>query len=267
MTTGQRDSRTAVDKALALLRAFGDEVTSGVGVSELARRTELSKSTAFRLLGILERNGAVERAGSNYRLGPMIHDLPTPESAPEIDMLRDVLTPFLSILYEQSRQTVHLAVLQGTDVVYLNKLHGFHRVPSPSRIGGRVPAYCTGIGKAMLAYDPVLIDQVCSSELPAITPHTITDPDKLRRQLARVKEQGIAFDFEEVRRGLNCVAAPVMSPTHTPVAGLSISGPVGKFDPRRWATPLRQISFEASKVYAAQLRARRQRAATTVKTA
>lgn len=261
MTTGQRDSRTAVDKALALLRAFGDEAGTGVGVSELARRTDLSKSTAFRLLGILERNGAVERAGSNYRLGPMIHDLPSPETAPDIDMLRDVLTPFLSILYEQSRQTVHLAVLQGADVVYLNKLHGFHRVPSPSRIGGRVPAYCTGIGKAMLAYDPLLIDQVTSRELVPVTPHTITDPDKLRRQLARVKEQGIAFDFEEVRRGLNCVAAPVMSPTHTPVAALSISGPVGKFDPRRWATPLRQISFEASKVYAAQMRARRQRTA------
>ena len=155
-----RDSRTAVDKALALLDAFGEEHTTGGGVSELARRTNLSKSTAFRVLAMLERNGAVERAGIQYRLGPFVQRLSAPKATSEDTLVRDTLTPFLVNLYERTRHTVHLAVLERTDVIYLNKLHGLHQVPSPSRVGGRIPAYCTAVGKALLAYHPDEMEEV-----------------------------------------------------------------------------------------------------------
>ncbi|WP_420176553.1 IclR family transcriptional regulator [Luteococcus sp. OSA5] len=257
MTSSERDTRTAVDKALALLTAFGTDAAVGVGVSELARRAELSKSTAFRLLGTLERNGAVERAGTNYRLGPMLHELAAPVTMPETDLVRDTFTPFLAHLYERTRQTVHLAVLDGPNVVYLNKLHGLQHVPAPSRIGGRIPAYCTAVGKAMMAFNPALTEQVLASELAPWTPRTVTTPEALQRELARVRAEGVAFDREEIRMGLVCVAAPIMSPTGAPVAAMSVSGPTTNYDPRSMAPALRAVCGEASKAYAARLRALR----------
>ncbi|MDO5700583.1 MAG: IclR family transcriptional regulator [Bowdeniella nasicola] len=251
-----RDSRTAVDKAMALLRAFGDEGSVGVGVSELARRCDLSKSTAFRLLGILARNGAVERAGSSYRLGPMLFELAEPEPSPHIDLLNETLTPYLAKLFEVTRQTVHLAVLSGHEVFYLNKLHAQFKVSSPSRIGGRVPAYCTAVGKMMLAYDHDATEQILRGDLEHWTPHTITDPDKLRAELETIRETNIAYDRQEIMMGLNCIAAPVMSPARLPVASFSVSGRVGVMEPERYEQLLRKVCFEAGKAIAARHRRR-----------
>lgn len=256
----KRDRRTAVDKALSLLGAFGKDASSGVGVSELARRTELSKSTAFRLLAVLEKNGAVERAGSNYRMGPLLNELTAPVAVPEVEEIRDILTPFLAHLYERTRQTVHLAVLEGTHVVYLNKLHGLHRVPAPSRIGGRLPAFCTAVGKILLCYNQALIDEVLGEELPQWTPHTVTDPDELRKQLQDAKTRGFAFEREETMPGLSCIAAPVLTATGTPIAALSVSAPTGRFDPAAEAHAVREVSAKASQAYAARKRAARRAA-------
>src|SRR4051794_21893740 len=120
--TNAREDRAAVDKAISLLLSFGSQAATGIGVSELARRASLSKSTAFRVLGMLERNGVVERIGSSYRFGQRLHDLGTAVYSPEHDRIREVLTPFLADLYEFTRETVHVATLHDTDVVYLAKL-------------------------------------------------------------------------------------------------------------------------------------------------
>lgn len=246
-----KEERTAVDKALSLLAAFGAEAHTGLGVSELARRAQLSKSTAFRLLGMLERNKAVERAGTNYRLGPFLTSLGAQVSSTSHDKMRDLLTPFLAELYEATHQTVHLAALQGTDVIYLNKLFGHRLLRSPSRIGGRVPAYCTGVGKVLLAFNFESAEATLAHELPAWTPHTITDPDVLRRTLAKIREEGIGFDNEESVIGLSCIAAPIMGPHSKPVAALSISGPTGQFVPSQHAHDLRRVCFAASRKLAA----------------
>ncbi|MFC0582395.1 IclR family transcriptional regulator [Micrococcoides hystricis] len=246
-----RDTRSAVDKAMALLAAFGDESILGVGVSELARRADLSKSTAFRLLGMLQRSGAVERAGNAYRLGPLIQQLSSSQEFTQQNVLRDTLTPFLADLYELTGQTVHLGALHGTDVVYLNKLYGHLQVRSPSRIGGRAPAYCTGVGKMLLAYDADAAEKVMSSELPAWTPHTITSPDALAVELAQIRSTSLAYDREEILLGLTCIAGPVLGPDGRPVAAFSISGPTGKFVPDEQATILRKVCYAASRAVAA----------------
>lgn len=250
-TPAPRDDRTAVDKAMSLLNAFGNDAFVGVGVSELARRASLSKSTAFRLLATLQNNGAVERAGNAYRLGKMIQDLGSTQEDALQGRMRDALTPFLADLYELTKQTVHLAVLQGTDVVYLNKLYGHLQVRSPSRIGGRAPAYCTAVGKVLLAYDPDAADQAMRSEMLAWTPATITDPDTFRRELLEVRNTNLAFDREEILTGLNCIAAPIFGPNGKPVASMSVSGPVGKFVPDSQATVLRKVCYAASRAVAA----------------
>jgi len=249
--TAARDDRAAVDKAMALLNAFGNDALTGVGVSELARRADLSKSTAFRLLGMLQRNGAVERAGNAYRLGKMIQNLGVSQETTSHGRIRDALTPYLADLYELSKQTVHLAVLQGTDVVYLNKLYGHLQVRSPSRIGGRAPAYCTAVGKVLLSYDSETAEEVLRGELSAWTPATITDPEAFRRELEQVRHSNLAYDREEILAGLNCIAAPVMGPNGRPVAALSVSGPAGKFDPSSQANVLRKVCYAASRAMAA----------------
>lgn len=240
------DTRSAVDKAMALLNAFGEDAYTGVGVSELARRANLSKSTAFRHLADLQANGAVERAGNSYRLGKMIQDLGSTHDSQAQQRLRDILTPFLADLYVLTKQTVHLAVLHGTDVVYLNKLYGHLPVRSPSRIGGRAPAYCTAVGKVLLAHDEQTLELVKSRPLHQWTPATITDPEVLDVEMGRIRRTNVAYDREEILLGLSCIAAPVMGADRRPVAALSISGPSKIFHPESQIEVLLRLCHQAS---------------------
>jgi DNA-binding IclR family transcriptional regulator len=241
-----RDDRATIDKAISLLVSFGDQASSGVGVSELARRAQLSKSTAFRVLGMLERNGVVERVGKEYRLGARLHDLGRAVYAPGHERLLEVLIPFLTELYELTRETVHLAALHGTEVVYLGKLYGHRPVPAPSRIGARLPAHCTAVGKVLLAYDADAATAALSSRLHRFTPRTIAKPDDLAAELNAIRREGVAYDNEESQAGLSCIAAPVMGPFGKPVAALSVAGPTSSTYPRRHANELRRVCASAA---------------------
>jgi DNA-binding IclR family transcriptional regulator len=239
--------RAAVDKAISLLVSFGDQAATGVGVSELARRSSLSKSTAFRVLGMLERNGVVERIGREYRLGARLHELGRSVYAPGHHALRDELTPFLVDLYEATHETVHLVTLHGADVLVLGKLYGHRRVPSPSRVGGLLPAHATAGGKAMLAYDPDAFDLVRQRDLAPLTSATVVDPEALAGQLADVRVSGVARETGEVTAGVACLAAPVFGPGRKPVAALSVSVPANRLDQRRLEPLLRQVACGASR--------------------
>ncbi|MGN6221060.1 MAG: IclR family transcriptional regulator [Microbacterium sp.] len=245
-TTHLRDDRASVDKALSLLLAFRSQTQTGIGVSELARRADMSKSTAHRILGMLERNRAVERAGTAYRLGPVFAELGARVESPIHDVLRDLLTPYLADLYQATHQTVHLAALHGTDIVYLNKLNGHRSVQSPSRIGGRIPAYCTAVGKVLLAYDAAAMDAAMAGPLSPWTARTIVDPGLLARELAGVRAHGLAVDRGELLEDLHCIAAPVMGPHGRPVAAFSVSCPAG-VDPGSYTVELRRLCFSAGR--------------------
>ncbi|WNM31942.1 IclR family transcriptional regulator [Streptomyces sp. Li-HN-5-11] len=244
--TATRDDRAAIDKAVSLLLSFGDEASTGLGVSELSRRAGLSKSTTFRVLGVLVRNGVVEKEGSRYRLGSRLYDLGTQVYSAAHMQICEILTPFGADLLEMTRQTVHLAALRGTDVVYLGKLYGHHPIASPSRIGGLVPAHGTAVGKVLLAFDSAAFDAVTDQELPALTPRTITDPLLLASQLMRVRQTGVAYDDQEAAPDLTCVAAPVFGVNGRVVAAISVSGRVGTFEPRSHAAVLRKVVQAAS---------------------
>jgi DNA-binding IclR family transcriptional regulator len=240
-----RDERTAVDKAVSLILAFGSDSRSAVGVSELARRTDLSKSTAFRLLSMLERNQVVVRVGTGYRLGSLLADNGSSEAAAH-DALRDALTPHLMDLYDRTRQTVHLAVIHGPEVVYLNKLQGPRPASSPSRIGGHAPAYATGIGKVLMAWNPESIDLTLSAPFVRWTPRTIASEDELLAALQEVRRTGVAFDRDESLVGLSCIAAPIMGRSGRPVAAFSISFATGSAVPESYAHTLRTVCYAAS---------------------
>ncbi|AKK07304.1 transcriptional regulator, IclR family [Corynebacterium mustelae] len=253
------DNRGAVDKAFSLLRCFSDHDANGIGVSELARRAQMSKTTCHRILATLVANGAIERAGDVYRLGPLCFELTHTTGSLKKEVVGEVLTPYLAALFEQTRQTVHLAFLQGTQVIYVNKLFSIKRIPAPSRIGGSAPAYCTGVGKAMLAWDYERTESVIKAGLTSWTENTIVDPNKLREELVRVRVEGVAYDREEITPGLTCVAAPIFGRNNVPIAAMSVSGPTATFNPEMYVQALRRTCKAAGKAAITFQRAQEER--------
>lgn len=161
LSASASQNRGSVEKAIDILVVFRNH-PSGLGVSEVARLTKLPKTTSHRLLNTLAARGALERSGDVFRLGPVIFDIVSSSSGSiRANLISEVVTPFLASLFEQTRHTVHLAYLEGNDVAYANKLFSTKRLNSPSRIGGRAPSYCTGVGKVLLAHDSARAELVC----------------------------------------------------------------------------------------------------------
>ena len=223
------DNSTSVLKALQLLDVFRN-TSQSVGVSELARRAGIHKSTAFRLLATLERGGFLERVGTKYRLSWRIFELGNRVEQCAPSGLRDVALPFLAELYAASGRAVHLAVLDGAEVVYLEKIHGHKSNRIPSTIGGRMPATCSALGKAILAFsDKQTVDTVLAQPMPRFTQYSVVDPGRLIRQLHQIQIEGVAQDAEEIILGLTCVAAPILSNGRA-VAAVSVSSPTTGFN-------------------------------------
>ena len=218
--------QSSVVKAGLLLEAFrGPERV--VGVSELARRSGLWKSTAHRLLAELESIGFVEREGTGYRLGLQLFELGVRVGAYRPGGLRDLAIGELSKLHVATGLTAHLAVLEGGEIVYLEKVHHRRtsRLPRPvTGPGVRLPATCSALGKAMLAHaSPEALGEVFRGGLPRRTPYSITEPGRLLREMATVRETGLAHEHEEMAVGAVSVAAPILA-HGTAVAAMSLSG-------------------------------------------
>jgi IclR family transcriptional regulator, KDG regulon repressor len=232
---------TSVGKAMALLAAF--DRAAPIGVSELARKADLPKSTAFRLLAVLEQWQLVERVDTRYRLGTKLFELGNRVAYCCPHGLREVAHPFLEELHEATHEIVHLAVLVDYDVLYLEKVFGHNPVRSPSHVGGRVPAHCSAIGKAIMAFgEPEYVERLLASRLERRTPYTIVEARLLREELESIRKSGVAFDREGARLGLSCVAAPIRDRRGQAVAGLSISGATTRFDPGRYASYIRRVA-------------------------
>ena len=234
-------SATSVGKALQILDAFRGS-GSALGVSELSRCVGVPKSTTFRLLASLEQGGFVVRTGTKYKLSRRVFELGNRVDECLPSGLRDVALPFLSELFVASGRTVHMAVLDGADVVYLDKIHGHLAPPVPSTIGGRIPANCSALGKALLAHGTAdTLRGYLGGPLARRTPYSITEPGRLVNQLRQIRATGEAFDREEVLLGLTCVAVPVMH-RGRPVAAVSISSPTTGFAPEAYGRLLRKAA-------------------------
>jgi DNA-binding IclR family transcriptional regulator len=188
----------------------------------------------------------VEVSADGVRVGMRLFELGQQASRP-ID-LRDAAAPFLADLFEATGETVHLAVTEGTDVVYVQKLERRHGPRAPTRVGGRMPAYCTGVGKALLAHAPrEQVTAVMAGGLHRRTPRTVTAPGLFERELARVRETGVAFEHEESCVGIACVASPVIGDDGTAVAAVSITGRVNRIDTARLAPAVRTAALGISR--------------------
>lgn len=202
---------TSVSKAFRVLEALLGLHGDAVGVSDLATTAELPKSTVHRLLKEMEAHGFVGRSGIKYRLGPLLTPPPSSGSQTELDVLRKAAFPPMEQLFEQTSGTVHLAVLTGRDVFYVEKITGLGGCRLPSRVGGTAAATCTALGKAILAHSDERALRNVPVHLPRMTPYSVGSLAVLRAQLLEARRTGVAHDREEAAVGFTCVAAPVFA--------------------------------------------------------
>lgn len=219
-----------VANALRILEVFHTE--SEIGVSDLARRLDLHKNNAFRLLATLELGGYIRQNPETelYRLGPCCLELG--QAYERNHDLVEQARPFLEALCAQAGETAHLGSLDGHEVVHLGANLPDQLVLTGSRVGARLPTHCTALGKVLLAGSvvapdaaPANMDALRDRALSAHTDGTIVDFTKLVDELRNIEMRGYAVDLEELSTGLCCVAAPVRNASSRVVAALSISGP------------------------------------------
>ena len=247
MRSIQRDGlpSSVLGRAMAVLTAFHGE-DGELGASELARRTGLAKSTVHRLAGELADLGVLERRADAFVPGLRLFELG--ELVPRKRDLRTSALPHMADLRAATRQTVHRAVLDGNEVVYLEILHSADAPSLPSRVGGRLPAHATGVGKAILAASPPeVVDAVLRSGLRRLAERTITAPGLLHRELVAIRAIGIAYDHEESRAGLVCAASAVLGRDDTVLGALSVSGWAGRLNVRRMAPAVRTAALALSR--------------------
>ncbi|MEF9412250.1 IclR family transcriptional regulator [Rhodococcus sp. IITD102] len=198
--------RTVTSRVLAILEAFeanGPTLT----LSQVAEHTRMPVSTAHRLIGELEEWGALARDDNGrYHVGLRLWGLAQSGGL----RLRDSARPFLQDLFSLTQETAHLAIREGSEALYVDRIYSSKRVPRASGIGGRLPLHATAVGKVLLAYEaPWFRDAYLHEHLEAPTKRTHVNPGALARELAQIADQGYAITNEEVRVGACSIAVPV----------------------------------------------------------
>jgi len=225
-------SRTAhsqsLERGLAILSSFRSDRPL-LGVSELSREVGLSRSTTHRYIATLAGLGYLEQdsASRKYRLGPRVLDLGF--SAINSMDLREVAAPHLQALSDETGHTVNMAVLDGADIVYIDRCRtskrGQREIDLNLHVGSRLPAYCTSMGKVLLAY---LSPEEQRAALKRVRfaqrgPNTLTEKEELLAELERVRTAGLAVNNEELAYGLRSIAAPVRGPSGDVVAAINLA--------------------------------------------
>ena len=224
----------SVANALDILEAFTGSQAE-LGVTELGKRLNLHKNNVFRLLATLEMRGYIEqnRATENYRLG--LKPLELGKAFQRHCELTLHGRETLQAAAELTGETASLGVLRGDKVIYIDVVETSRSVRVASRLGAVLPAYCTSIGKVLMAFRSreEIEAYLEKTPLTACTPQTITDPQVLLHQLSQVRRQGFAVDREEYEESVRCVAAAVRDYNGGVVAGISLSGPAQRLPEER----------------------------------
>jgi IclR family acetate operon transcriptional repressor len=237
----------SVGKAAQVLRLLGE---AGVlGVTDLSRRIRVHKSTVSRLLATLERHGLVARDphSDKFNLGPAFISL-AGAALQRLD-LRTVARAPLERLAEQTRETVNLAILDGDQVVNIEKISSAHYIRDIGWIGRRSPLHCTATGKALVAHMlPAARRSLLGARLKRYTPQTICDWKALETELAEVRRLGYAVGREELEPGLVALAAPIQDLGGRVTATVSASGPAFRMTRTALATYARQVIAAAAAI-------------------
>jgi DNA-binding IclR family transcriptional regulator len=252
MSLSERDSIAVsgvggLDRAAAILGAF-DESHRELTLAALVRRCGLPRSTTHRTADRMLRLGWLDKPEERYRIGNRLFEISG--LAPIRRELREAVLPFLQDLYTATRTAVQLGVLDGPQVLIVEKITGHRPMPMLSQVGGTIPTHCSALGRAILAYsERDIVNAVLEAGLVGRTPKTITNPDNLRRELAVIPDRGWALDREEGNIGVSCVAAPIFGPLGNVVAALSVTGPTAAVRGDRIGPAVRLAAAAASRAY------------------
>ncbi len=215
-SVGSANTSQSLERGLAILASFKTERPL-IGVSDLSRELSLTRSTAHRYIATLARLGYLQQDADSkrYRLGPRVLDLGF--SAINSMDLRAVSAPYLRQLSDETQRTVNLAILDGIEVIYIERCRtswpGQQEIDLDLHVGARLPAYCTAMGKAILAFVPdELLEKIVEhTDFTQRGPNTITDRAAFGEELDRIRAAGIAVNDEELAYGLRSIAAPIHS--------------------------------------------------------
>jgi len=199
-------------------------------ISEIARKLQLDRSTTYRILLSLEECGLVEKdqKTGEYSLGLSTLEIGNTYSR-RMDFIK-ISKPIMTELALKVQETVHLAVLSDTEIVYVDKVDSPRTLGVMSKIGQRGPLYCTALGKVLLAFQPENEQSriIRKMKLTPLTPRTITSKQKLVEELKAIRKQGYSLDHREIEQEVECIGAPVQDHLGNVIAALSISGPQRK---------------------------------------
>lgn len=223
----------SVEKAIAILNAVAAS-ENGMSVTELSRELGYGVSATYHLLNTLRQQEYLQQdvQTKRYNIGLGVFRLHA--LAQRQNTLQGMIQPYLDELSRVSGETSNLLILQDEEAVYVAQSECSHMVKIFTQIGARVPYYCTGGGKVILAYQSEAIRALYLSRAKFIpfTSHTISSRKALERELARIRAQGYSIDNEEREEGVTCIAAPVFNAAGVPVAAVSISGPTYRLEQR-----------------------------------
>lgn len=239
----------SVDKTLDIFELLRQE-PAGMTITEICKALELPKSTIYGLLHTLadRKYLVVNELSKKYRLGLMLFEVGY-SYLNNLNLSQETRS-IITEIAGKCNETIHLAILNNTDVVYIDKIESSHDVRMVSSLGKRLPAHATGVGKAMLS---CLSEEEISSiykdvPLQQFTDNTITSLEQLKQELKDISREGYAFDDQESTEGIQCVAVPVFNRSGEMVAGLSISVPVFRMNDKRIEELLKIVSEGARKL-------------------
>ena len=243
-TADWTESVSVLDRVTAVFEAFGEH-DEGLGVSELARRANLPKSTVSRIAADLVEQRFLDRDGDMLYLGVRLFELGQTVEQPR--GLRRLALPVMTDLRDTTGQTVHLAVLEGIDVVFIAIVRG-GAMPTPlARVGARLPAHATALGKAILAFSPPDdVERITSGRLERRTVHTLVEPSALLRELAGIRRTGTATELQECAIGRACTASPILGHGGVPIGAISVTGAIDEVGSDRMAPAVRAAALALS---------------------
>lgn len=215
----------AIDRAVSIMKLFNEDRRE-LKLSEISDALDLNKSTVHGIISTLKYHGLIDQdeETQKYRLG--LFNMSLGELVQKSLDIRDVTTPVVDKISSVLDETVHIGMLEDTEVVYINKKESNQSMRIFTTIGARNPAYCTGVGKVMLAYkNKDFLMEKLPEKFVELTPKTITEKSELIDELVDIRNQGYAIDEEEFSMGLTCVAAPIFDYTGNVKYAISVSGP------------------------------------------
>ena len=242
-----KEMSSALGASRLLLIIESLAVEPELGITELSKQFGWGKGTVHRLLSSLVEMGYAEQISETGKYQLTIKLFEIGSAVIHRSGIPQVALPVMEDLSGETGETINLAVLDGSEIVYLQRVESMEFLGVNIRIGSRLPAYCTALGKVLLANqsEDVLEDLLRNVRLVQRTPNTITDRRKLREELSAIRERGYALDREEFSVGLRCASAPIQNAKAETVAALSIAGPATRLTEDRLSS-LAQLVIEAA---------------------